>query len=312
MSWHYPGIHLFYPNEQTLAHAFFDGLGWTGGQPITIEGAPSGRPTPINSGVSAVYLQSENKIYVFYTGKDNHVYVMAYALDTSTLQYIMDVPDVRTTDVTAPVDQSGNICLYYKDAVKFNHGGPAYTVLKCSGNTMSVVAAPVSAAMPGQPTSWGPAVVMRGGSPNMVYGDSNNVLKMAWQAGTSSWAQIDPQGAWLSYTPAAVLAGDDIVVLYHAKKGHDLYCNFCDPSGNWTQNVANRNGDKNQDYIVGGGPGACVFGGKIYCFMQGPNNQMYCQIYMGHEWRPQPLLVTDGNGNSLCSNVWWGPAAVAV
>lgn len=284
-----PGIHVFYTahvNGVTgLNYVRFDGRRFVDRQLV----APVGLPALIR-GASAALLAG--RIYIYCTCDDYGVHQLAF--DGETFFYQGNMIGVASQDETATVIFEDAIHVFYRDRddAKLKHLSQQDGIW----TGYEAVASDVN---------FGPTAVVRGRSINLAYCDREYRLKMVWFNGWRDIVPMSSENAMLINTPSCVLLGSDIYVMHHCWDSRSvMYCGICDDESGWLPEI------EVPGCILSGGPAACVYGDRIFCFTQGTDNTLYGQMVLGGEWQT-PLFQVKVEDKPI-QDVWWSPCAVAV
>ncbi len=295
------GIHVFYGNSsRKLQWLYSNGRSFSMTQPAHPDGLPD-----LDRGASAVVW--ENHVWIYCTCVDNGIHQVMMTWDensnSASFRYMGRLAGVDTQDECATVVRDGSIHYFYRQ----RSDGSLKHVSQAPGGIWNTHR-DVKSGSPG--ISYGPAAVLRGTGINVVYCESgSNRLKCVWLDGSDAVNDLSPpvplpngKTIGLHSTPAACLLGNDIFVFHRSNGGNDLFCAINDQNLTWTEQQLD-------NYIIYNGPGACVYGDKIYLLTQGTYNNLYCQMYIGRKWVPPIIQVTLPKP---IDDLWWSPAAVAV
>jgi hypothetical protein len=284
------GIYVFFlnhPSDTTqLNYIHFDGNEF--GSPH----AANGNLPDLGHGMSAVL--QDGVIYIFCTYADQSLHVVQF--DGSNFTDTGAISGVQTHDRPAALLSNGLKQVYYKDGIS--------NVLWCAAETSPGVWA--RQVIVDRSMNYGPGAVLRY-VPHVLFNDSESGQQLKlFYFDNNTWTENSPNATWLNHCPAAVLAGERIFAIHHSGSDHSLYCNILTSEGTWL-------GDNPVPGVqLNNSPGACVYGGRVFCFFQGTDTNLWCQVYIGNAWLPDNVQVKYGNGTQIVPGLWYGPCPVTV
>lgn len=305
------GVYAYYvcnnpDGSKSLCYAFYDGETLSGPVPCTIQDytAPDMIATPCvlwepDGRYSAIDV---SKIHVFLLVGANELWWI-----TSTNGHTFTLNSKTLTNITTTLNVSALIFndqmhLYYNNSKTPNQ--LLYHARSTTDWTFQTVEPVLLDSLP-IPLNWGCSAALNGGVPYLVFNnqsDSRVRLIVQPNAGEGPWSEISPSSSTCNHTPNVALLGGLPFVTHH---GYDddsrILSETMDGSGAWTKDTPV------PDAWTTNGPGACVWGDRLYCFFQSSDgNGLYVQVYVDGAWLRKAMQVSDVTG------VWYGIGAVAV
>jgi hypothetical protein len=294
------GIYVFHEagdGSHQMYYSFFDGNLWYGDSLV-----PGGRAT--EDGPALVW--HNGRIYLFHRGPpgDANLYYTSWDGQNWAGQRAIAAASWRPSAVV----WNGLIYVFYHGATSESDNQIHYLMLDGDSEWST------EQTIPGALAWHAPSVVVYNSLITCFHQGYDSVN----QAGDAQlWANwLYPDGHWYGETRVAVPAISEgpsavVEILSSAETLHCLYQgsgsngnlllhSSLDPSGSWVTEPPV------PDVWLTNGPGACVFNKRIYCFHQGHNNELWCQVRVGRQWLERNVHIDPP------AWLWWSPGAVAI